>query len=138
MKIIQKKRLSETAQKRASIRLFLVLSEYGVKTHAELNSIKGKWKYWFNGIFVVPLYIGYKCQTIFFTCSNFRALIRSKVCKWPTHALRYLWCVLFTIFSPTCFGRYSGHFQHDVILAIKLPWRRLEYRPKQAGEDIVN
>jgi len=27
-----------------------------------------------------------------------------------------LWCILFTIFSPACFGWCSGHLQDDVLI----------------------
>ena len=30
--------------------------------------------------------------------------------------LQYLRCILFTVFSPTCFGRYSCHLQGDVLI----------------------
>ena len=36
--------------------------------------------------------------------------------KEQINALLYLWCILFTQFSPTCFGRHSGHLQGDVLI----------------------
>jgi len=27
-----------------------------------------------------------------------------------------VWCILFTTFSTTCFGLYSGHIQGDVLI----------------------
>jgi len=35
------------------------------------------------------------------------------------NALQRLRCILFTKFSPTCFGRYCCHIQCDVITAIQ-------------------
>jgi hypothetical protein len=43
--------------------------------------------------------------------------ISIKIHKLPKDALQYLWCIVLTMFSPTCFGRYSGHLQGDDILA---------------------
>lgn len=34
-----------------------------------------------------------------------------KTYKSPTDAFQHLWCIFFTIFSPTCFGWYSSHLQ---------------------------
>jgi len=32
------------------------------------------------------------------------------MCKRPIKfTFKCVWCILFTIFSPTCFGRYTGH-----------------------------
>jgi len=36
-------------------------------------------------------------------CSIWRSWLRSKMYKQPTHALQYLWCILFTMFSPRYF-----------------------------------
>jgi len=53
------------------------------------------------------------------------------------------WYILFTIFSPTCFGQCSSHLQGDVLITritlciflIRIsPWRW----PKHVGENIVN
>ena len=32
------------------------------------------------------------------------------------NSLQYLLCILFTMFSPTCFGRYCCHLQSDIII----------------------
>jgi len=56
-------------------------------------------------------------------CSVFRALIRSKNIKNKQNSLRYLWCILFTKFSPTCFGRHSDLLHGNVLSTrIRLWW----------------
>jgi len=53
----------------------------------------------------------------YFNISIFHALIRSKYINNQQNALQYLWCISFTMFSPTYFGWCSGHLQGDVIIA---------------------
>jgi hypothetical protein len=61
-----------------------------------------------------------------------------KTCKQQTNALRHLWCILLTMFSPTCFGRYSSHLQGGFVARITSPWRWPEYRPTHVGGNIVS
>jgi hypothetical protein len=30
--------------------------------------------------------------------------------------IQYIWCILLTMLPPTCFGRFSGHIQGEVII----------------------
>jgi hypothetical protein len=68
------------------------------------------------------------------TCCVFRVLIRSKnICRTNKMHFHIIWCILVTIFSATCFGRYScqirlarhtedAHHLHSAVeLAILLP-----------------
>lgn len=36
--------------------------------------------------------------------------------KQAKNVLQCLWCILFAMFSPTCFGGYCGHLQGDIII----------------------
>jgi len=42
--------------------------------------------------------------------------VRHPVYKKPKNALQCLWIILFTQFSPTSFGRHSGHPQGDAVI----------------------
>ena len=56
-----------------------------------------------------------KYKNLISICSICRVLIRSKNILIPNKMhFNITRCILFTMSSPTCFGRYSGHLQHDV------------------------
>jgi len=64
----------------------------------------------------------YNAGNIKLCCPGIIRVLSQKIWKYSKYineqinALHYLWYILFTIFSPTCFGLHSGHFQGDVII----------------------